>query len=62
MIYTYRITKCQVAPGIYLYTRPLKGQRCEIVKVGRRRQVLVRFIETGELVITQLTAIRRVRE
>jgi hypothetical protein len=38
----------------------LKGRQCQVVQRGRRNTVLVRFLDTGELVTTSFRALRRV--
>lgn len=54
-------------PDVWVYTwgnserrRELKGRRCVIEAKGRKRTVLVRFLDTGERVTTDQYAIRRV--
>ena len=58
--YVYRLSPVEMAPGWWLDTKPLKGRHCVKVKAGPRLAILVRFEETGELVLTNVRALRKV--
>lgn len=60
--YVYHIRRVKVADGLYIKTRPFKGMYCEKVASGPRRAIVVRFTYTGELVLTNALALRKVDE